>query len=382
MNGERIGEFKTNAAGFFVLSDLEPDWYSVYESKAPDGYQFDPTPQNVELKRNKTAVVEFMDTPLVGMKIQKKDAVTRKPMAGVEFKITKMDQALVGTFTTNEDGMIFVPEMKEGWYIVTETKTLSGYKLDSAPRTVEIKAGELNIVEYKNMPYPVLSLKKVDAESGKVLPNVKFKLFDKNSRELGTFTTNQLGLIQITGMEAGKYYVQESKAPDGYALDATVRELTLYWGKTTNIEIKNTPLSTLRIKKVDSISKKPLIGAVFNLYDLKNNLLGEYTTDNNGIIEFPRSIASGKYKIKETRAPENYVLDDTVKTIEVKQGETTEILVENQPVMGQIQIVKKAADDNPINRKKAGTALEGAKFEIYNDRLEVVDTITTDSRGV
>lgn len=133
---------------------------------------------------------------------------------------------------------------------------------------------------------------------------------------------------------------------------------------------------------MDSISKKPLMGAVFNLYDLKNNLLGEYTTDNNGIIEFPRSIASGKYKIKETRAPENYVLDDTVKTIEVKQGETTEILVENQPVMGQIQIVKKAADDNPINRKKAGAALEGAKFEIYNDRLEVVDTITTDSRGI
>ncbi|MCI8648666.1 MAG: hypothetical protein HFG20_00895 [Anaerotruncus sp.] len=241
LSGERIGEFKTNAAGFFALSDLEPGWYNIYESRAPEGYRLDSTPQTVELKRDKTAVVEFEDQPLVGMKIKKVNAVTGKPISGVEFKVTTMEQTPVGTFTTNEDGMIFVPEMQAGFYIVTETKAASGYKADTAPRMVEIKAGELNIVEYKNQPYPILSVKKVDADSGKVLPGVKFKLFDRNSRELGTFTTNQLG---------------------------------------------------------------------------------------------------------------------------------------------QIQIVKTAADDNPITRAKAGAALSGAKFEIYNERLEVVDIITTDSRGV
>ena len=49
---------------------------------------------------------------------------------------------------------------------------------------------------------------------------------------------------------------------------------------------------------------------------------------------------------------------------------------------GQIQIVKKAADDNLITKDKAGALLEGAVFEVYNEKLEVVDTITTDSKGV
>ena len=49
---------------------------------------------------------------------------------------------------------------------------------------------------------------------------------------------------------------------------------------------------------------------------------------------------------------------------------------------GQIQIIKKAADDNPITKDKAGALLEGAVFDVYNEKLEVVDTITTDSKGV
>ena len=46
---------------------------------------------------------------------------------------------------------------------------------------------------------------------------------------------------------------------------------------------------------------------------------------------------------------------------------------------GQIQIVKKAADDNPITKDKAGAFLDGAEFTIYNDKLEVVDVIVTEN---
>lgn len=272
--------------------------------------------------------------------------------------------------------------MKEGWYVVTETRTLDGYKLDNAPRNVEVASDKLNLVEYRNQPYPHLQLVKIDAETKAPIEGVRFKVSDRLGRELGTFSTNKLGQIHLTGMEQGTYYVQEVEAKPGYVLDSTVQEVSLLWGKTTKLEIPNRPLGTLRIKKIDSETKQPLFGAVFNLYDLKGNLLGEYTTDNRGIIEFPKEVQAGKYKLKEVKAPAGYVLDEMPKTIEVKAGETLELEILNKPMRGQIQIAKTAAENNTITRDKTGALLEGAVFEIYNTRLEVVDRITTDSRGL
>ena len=65
----------------------------------------------------------------------------------------------------------------------------------------------------------------------------------------------------------------------------------------------------------------------------------------------------------------------------MKSGETTEIEWQNTPILGQIQIIKKSANDNPINGLPAGTLLEGAVFEIYDKAGNVVDTIRSDSRG-
>ncbi len=142
----------------------------------------------------------------------------------------------------------------------------------------------------------------------------------------------------------------------------------------------NKQKATLRLKKVDTETKAPIYGVVFNLYDAKNNLLGEYITDQNGVIEFSKELPAGKYKLKEVQAA-GYVVDPTIRTVTVKSGETTEIVIENQPIQGQIQIVKKAADYNDITKDKAGALLEGAAFEIFDRENKVVDTITTDSRG-
>ena len=135
----------------------------------------------------------------------------------------------------------------------------------------------------------------------------------------------------------------------------------------------NREKATLRIKKIDAETKAPIYGVIFNLYDSRNNLLGEYTTDQEGIIEFSKELPAGKYKLKEVQAA-GYVVDPTIRTVEVKSGETTEVVIENRPMRGYIQIIKKAANDNPITKDKAGALLEGATFEVYNEKLEVVDT--------
>ncbi len=381
-NGERVGDFTTNSAGFFVAADLTPGWYTVYELQAPAGYVTDPTPQSVELKANATAVLEFSNKPLAGLQIKKVDDVTGLPMAGVEFSVAELDGRRIGTFTTDENGLIFVPDLKEGWLIVTEVKTLPGYKADSAPRNVEIKSDRLNLLEYRNKPFPFLQIKKVDSATGKAIPGVSFKVYDKTMRELGEFTTNEFGIIKLTGMEAGTYFIRESKAAEGYVLDDALKEVTVYWGKTTEITVKNIPMGTLRIKKVDSITGLPLADAGFILYDARNNIVGEYTSDENGMIVFPRSLPAGDYKLKEITAPDGYVLLDKPVSVTLKAGETKEIIIPNTPVRGKIQIVKRAADANGITKDKDGATLAGAVFEIVDEKLNMVDTITTDARGM
>ena len=89
---------------------------------------------------------------------------------------------------------------------------------------------------------------------------------------------------------------------------------------------------------------------------------------------------AGRYYLRELEN-EGYVLDTEKKTVYVKSGETTEIEWQNTPILGQIQIIKKSANDNPINGLPAGTLLEGAVFEIYDKAGNVVDTIRSDSRG-
>ena len=347
VSGEKVGDFTTNSVGFFAVSDLDAGAYAVYEVAAPAGYILDNTPQTVELKPNKTITLEFSNKPLAGLQIKKVDAVTGLPLKGVEFKVTNMDNSSVGTYTTDEAGLIFVPNLAEGWYIVTETRALDGYKADSAPRKVQVISGKLNVVEYKNLPYPVLEIVKVDSESKEPIEGVRFRLIDRCGRELGTFTTNRLGQIYLTGMDQGTYHIQEVEAKPGYVLDSTVREVNLLWGKATRLEVPNTLMGTLTVKKVDAETKQPLFGAVFNLYDLRNNLIGEYTTDQEGIIEFSKELPAGKYKLKEVQAA-GYVVDPTIRTVEVKFGETTEVVIENRPMRGYIQIIKKAANENPI----------------------------------
>lgn len=383
-DGRLVGEYRTGSNGMVTVTgkDVVPGWYLVKEVKANPAYIASNETKMVELKLSTPAIVEFTNKPRTGLQIRKVDDVTGEPLEGVQFKVTEISGAVIGTFTTDADGVINITDREEGWVQIAEVKGLDGYKPDPAPRTIELKSGQLNVVEYRNQPYPVLKIVKLDAETRQPLEGVKVKVFDKQHREMGTYITNKLGQILLSGMDGGEtLYVQEVEALPGYELDETVREVTLAWGQTSTVEILNKEKATLRIKKIDAETKEPIYGVTFNLYDAKNNLLGEYTTDQEGIIEFSKGLPAGKYKLKEIKA-DGYVVNPTIRTIEVKSGETTEVVIENQLMKGQIQIIKKAADDNPITKDKAGALLEGAVFDVYNEKLEVVDTITTDSKGV
>lgn len=384
-SGELVGEYTTDINGLIQLEDLPAGAYVITELRAPDGYVLDVTPYTVNLEPGKTFAVEIYNTAKPGLQLIKKDIITGLPVGGARFNVTFLQNGAkkdLGSYTTSENGTFFVPDLTPGYYIITETKAADGYILDSTPREVFVEGGKLNTVEVFNTPYSDLRLLKIDSETRAPLEGAIFKLFDQKRLEIGTYTTTALGEIYVSGLPSGTYFIQEVKAPAGYVLDNTVRQVELVGGKTTTVEVKNTALGTLRILKIDADSKKPLYGATFLLYDSKDNLLGEYTTNQNGLIVFGTSLQAGTYKLKEIKAPEGYVLDETIHSINVKAGSTIEYTVKNELKVGNIQIVKVSDSKNPLTGDKKGDGLKGAEFEIFDEKLNLVDKIVTDSNGI
>ena len=83
-----------------------------------------------------------------------------------------------------------------------------------------------------------------------------------------------------------------------------------------------------------------------------------------------------KYTVREIKTGDTYVLNEEPQTVILTQDQITDIQFENEKIKGKIEITKISADDNKLTGENKGTKLDGAIFEIYNEKEELVDTIT------
>ena len=391
--GNSNGKFVTDSAGTFTITDIAPGTTLVIkETRAKDGYILDDTPQTVKVKSNEVVTVEFRNAPKGNLIIVKQDSVTKEPLEGVEFKITYADGSYVdaeggtlsstGLYRTDKAGKITISGIS-GTVVVTEIKTIPGYSIDENTRTqtVVVNLNDTQTLYFYNTPVGGLQIIKSDKDSGKRISGVKFEIRKMNGEIIGTYTTDSDGVIYLPKAESGWYTVTELEAASGYLLDTTPHRIEVKDGQMATLEITNHKSSRILLHKVDKATGKGISGAVFLLYDGNHNPIGEYVTDQNGYIYADEGLADGRYYLREIKAAPGYVLDPELKTIYVRYGSTTEIEWSNTAECGQIQIIKKSADDNATNGLPAGTLLEGAVFEIYDKAGNVVDTIKSDRNG-
>ena len=396
--GTVIGTYKTSANGSFTVTGLKEGTYIVEELASDSGHVIDTAPQTAYISGKQQDVVQlyFGNSPKGSLLVKKIDSATHAPLSDVEFFVTTADGTVVGDangkFVTDSAGSFTVSGINPGTtLVVKETRTKSGYVLDDTPQTATIKAGQTVTLEFRNAPKGSLIINKLSSADKKTpLEGVLFQItysdgsFVDNGTlsSKGLYRTDKNGQIILSGI-TGTVIVTEVETIKGYRIDDASRSQTIEVraNDTQQLWFYNAPISRILLHKVDKATGKGISGAVFLLYDSNHNPIGEYVTDQDGYLYADEGLEDGRYYLREIKAADGYVLDPELKTIYIRYGSTTEIEWSNTAECGQIQIIKKSADDNATNGLPAGTLLEGAVFEIYDKAGNVVDTIKSDRNG-
>ena len=393
--GPNNGYYTTDKDGRITISNLEPGTViTARETRTQAGYLLDGTPQSITVKTGEVQSMTFWNKKAGGLIINKIDALTKKPLTGVKFKITYADGSNVdldggkissnGYYTTNTEGQIVISGIT-GTVLVTELEALPGYVLDpnAKSQTVQVNPNDTQTITFENTPIGGLTIIKKDEETGERISGVQFEIRKLNGEVVGTYTTDRTGVITLPQADKGWYQVTELKAAKGYRLDSQPYQIEVKDGGTATLEITNRQIGSAIIRKVDSLTGEGIYGVKFLISDASGHPVGTYESDNEGYVYIERELPDGKYTARELECADGYILDTVPKTFYVEYGGCTTITWPNTAVRGQIQIVKKSADYNSTNGLPAGTLLEGATFEICNERTgNKVDTIVTGPNGL
>ncbi len=403
--GTVIGQKVTGQNGVAMWTGLKSGTYVVEEVSAADGYTVTDASETVFLAADgeqSVISVRFGNAPDGSLLIRKVCSVNPSvTLQNAEFKVAYADGSVVGDsngiYRTDENGEIRISGLKPGKsVVVTETRAPDGYILDTQSQTIQVKEGKTVSLTFKNQPKGQLIIQKRDSVTNKPLPGAEFRITTAAGCEVGVdgvigtatmtqngiFVTDSNGEIRITNLNPGTYVLTEIKAPDGYSIDHPSTNVTIGKGGDTQIVVvKNTAKSGILIHKIDAGTKKGIYGATFLLYDSGRNPIGQYASDQRGYVYIDDLPGAGRYYLRELEN-EGYIVDEQMKTVYVKSGQTTEVEWKNTAITAQIQVVKKSADYNPTNGLPAGTLLEGAVFEIYDKAGNLVDTIRSNSRGL
>ena len=359
----------TDSHGRIFLDSIPVGTYQVTEVNVPSHVILCPIPQEVALKAGETSTVTFFNELKPTLEIRKVDSVTGDPVKGAKFQIWYASNHTdsgelndLGTYYTDESGKIILPEVKDGWYKVTELEAPHGYSIKE-PATQEcfIAGGESKVLTFENTPLSAIIIRKVDSESGQPLEGAWFRIrflggtSGTGGTVIGEYRTSSNGTIVVTGLKAGTYVCEEISAPDGYVItDAT--ETVYLSGKDQDVitvTFGNDKMGSLLIVKKDAVTGVPISDVEFLITDSDGSVIGnangKYVTDSAGTIRID-SLTPGMTVIaKEVRAKDGYILDDTPQSVKIKRNSVMTLEFRNQPKGGVLVKKVDAVTNAPIS---------------------------------
>ncbi|MBS5681069.1 MAG: hypothetical protein KHW91_15450, partial [Clostridiales bacterium] len=268
----------------------------------------------------------------------------------------------LGTYFSDASGKIILPEIKDGWYKVTELKPASGYAIKE-PATQEcfISGGESKVLTFENTPLSAIIIRKVDSESGQPLEGAWFRIrylggtSGTGGTVVGEYKTSSNGTIVATGLKASTYVCEEISAPDGYVITDAAETVYLS-GKDQDVitvTFGNDRMGSLLIVKKDAVTGAPISDVEFFVTDSDGSVIGtangKYVTDSAGTIRIDGLTPGMTVIAREVRAKDGYILDDTPQSIKIKRNSVMTLEFRNQPKGGVLVKKVDAVTNAPIS---------------------------------
>ena len=276
-------------------------------------------------------------------------------LSNVKFGLYDIEGNLISEVVTDKNGYAKFDKLELGTYIVKEIETLPNYILDENEYKIELKYKDQytavinKTVDIENkLSKGELVFTKTDYSTSEAIPNTKIQIFmydDLTETLIGEYITNDKGEVVIDNLPSGhKYFILETEASEGYVLN----EEKMYFEITSNGEIIKANMtnekikSTIIIHKVDE-KENPLSGVVIGIYDLEDNLIGKYTTDENGNIEV--ELEYGSYYYQELKTIDKYILNNEKVYFDIiTDGEVIESTLIN--IMEEVEVPSTNQDKN------------------------------------
>ena len=289
--------------------------------------------------------------PAGGLLITKSAEDTGERIKGVQFEVRKMSGDVVGTYTTDRQGLINLPSLEAGWYQVIELKAADGYKLDPTTAQVCVKDGQTTQLMLTNKRMASIMIHKIDSQTKKGIYGVKFVLYDEGRNPLGEYTTDQDGYVWISNeYPAGKYFIRELQAAEGYVLDDQYKTVYIERGKTAQITWENVAITgQIQVRKYASDRNEitgqqagdALKGAVFEITNARSGaVVGYIMSDAHGVAA-SAPLPLGRYYVTEVTAPAYYQLSSERMIAEIEYaGQIIKLSCYNKPVKLGVTIGK------------------------------------------
>ena len=385
-----IGTYTTDVNGEIHIKNLRTGNYKVQEKKTGKWYNL-AKDTDIKVEWNSTNTITIENELKKGkVKVIKVDLDNKEvKIPNVEFQVLDKNGKILETIKTDENGEATTKDYPIRDYetlTIKETKTGKWYKLNDKPQTVTLKENEITNITFTNEKKKgQIKVIKIDLDNKEVkIPDVEFKVYDEKGNVVDTLITDKNGEATSKRLPIDQEYtVQETKTGKWYVLNENPQKVTLKEDEITNMTFTNEKKKgQIRVIKVDMDNKEVKLKDVeFKVYDEKGNVVDTLKTDKNGEATTKRLPIDQKYTIQETKTLQNYVLNYKKETVTLTQDQITDITFENEKIKGRIEITKVSADDNKLTKEVAGTPLENAVFEIYTEKDELVDTITTKKDG-
>ena len=343
------GLYYTDKNGQIMLSGITGT-VVVTEIKTIEGYTIDEEArtQTVVINPNDTQTLTFYNTPSGSFQLIKEDEDSGKRIANCTFEIRRLNDALVGTYTTGSNGT-FTVDLEEGSYYAVEVKANSKYRLDDTPHYFEVENGETTTLRVTNERLSGILLHKIDSTTGEGIPGVSFILYDSGHNPIGQYTSDDRGYVLIEDLEAGRYYLRELEN-EGYVPDTEKKTVYVESGETTEVEWENAPITgQIQVTKTSADYNSvngwpagtPIPGTEFEIYNARTgNLVDTIQTDKNGVAS-SRPLPLGRYKIVESKAADFYGLDKTPIEVEIEfAGQIVKAAMTNKSLYTNVSIQK------------------------------------------